>query len=177
MSPCPALQIDALPNSADRAVPALFAVGDFGEGELGKKVGIVARIDHPHDQLVGAIATKAVGHIELKGQVAALVLADLLAVEPHCGEVVHCSEVEHEAGGLTIRASVRQIEVTAIPGHAAVVSQVIELGLPGTRHPDLSPLVFPECGRGEILPRIGEKFPLAVEIGALTNHVVNSRAC
>ena len=115
---------------------------------------------------------KAVGHIELEGQVSALVLAHLMAVEPDCGEVVHCPEVEHEAGGLTIRASLRQIEVPAIPGHPAVVSQVFELGLPGARDPDLSPLIFPECGWGETLPRIGEKFPLAVEIGALTNHVL-----
>src|SRR3954469_6394514 len=161
----------ALPDSADGAVPALLAVGYFGEGKLGKKVGIIAGVDHPYHQLVTALAAKAVGHIKLKGQVSALVLANLLAVKPHCGEVVHCPEVEHVGGGLTIGAALRQLKVPAIPGHAAVVPEVFELGLPGTGYPDRSALVFPERGQGETLPRIGEEFPLTIEIGALTNHV------
>src|SRR6185503_12061637 len=121
---CPALQIHTLPNSADGTVPALFAVGYFSEGKFGKKVGIVAGVDHPHHQLVRAIATKAVGHIELKGQVSALVLANLLAIEPHCGEVVHRSEVEKVGGGTSGCGGM--LKASAIPSHAAVVSQVIE---------------------------------------------------
>jgi hypothetical protein len=42
------LEVDALPDTAHGAVPALLAVRDLGEGELGEEIGVVAGIDDPN---------------------------------------------------------------------------------------------------------------------------------
>jgi hypothetical protein len=81
------LEIDALPDTADRSVPALLAMGDFGEAEIGE-IRVVARIEHPDYQLVAVPGVEGLADVELKGEVAPLVLADLLAIEPDGGVVV-----------------------------------------------------------------------------------------
>jgi hypothetical protein len=170
-------QADALPDSTYRAVPALLSMGDFGEGELGKEIGVVARINDPDHQLIRSITAKAPRDIEVKRQVATFVLANLPPVEPDRREVVDSSKVE-VPGGWTVlsgcrdlRPPVRQIEEPPIPGDATVVAQVLVLSLPGSGNPDLSRFSVTQRGGGETLLGIGIELPLAVQINPLTIHV------
>src|SRR4051812_4485398 len=91
------LEVDALPDTADRSVPALLAMGNFGEAEIGE-IRVVAGIEHPDHQLVAVAGAEGLGDVELKGEVAPLVLAHLLPIEPDGGVVVDRAEVDVEGG-------------------------------------------------------------------------------
>ena len=140
-----ALQEHALPDAADRPVPALLAVRDLGEGvaEVGVRVG--TGIHHPHDELVVLVETQRGVDRDLERQIAALVLPEQDAVEPHRGEVVHRAEAE-EVDGLFTDQPLRllPVEGAAVPGQAGIVAQVGKLGLPGSRH-----LNRPQLGAGQ----------------------------
>jgi hypothetical protein len=87
---------------------------------------VVAGIDCAHDQLVVA-RHKRIRHIKLKGQVAALVVAQLAPVEPDRGEVVHGAKVQDDDA---LRSG-SIVEVATIPGCAVRQPQIVKLRLPG----------------------------------------------
>src|SRR5919106_5997043 len=46
------LEMDALPDSPNRTVPALLPVGDLGKRKLGKEIGVVTGIYDSDDELI-----------------------------------------------------------------------------------------------------------------------------
>jgi hypothetical protein len=127
-----ALQEDALPDPADRAIPALLAVRDLREGiaQVGVRVG--PGVDHLDHQLVLVVQPQRLGHGKLEREVPALVLPYRYAIEPHRGEVVHRTEAQ-EVHDLRVGLALRlgPVKGVAVPGHPRIVPQVRTLGLPG----------------------------------------------
>jgi hypothetical protein len=162
----------ALPDAAHRAIPALLPVRNLGERKLGRRVLVVARIDHPHEQLVGRARAQRVGDVELERQVAAFVLTHTAAVEPHRGVVVHGAELEplhRRARGAALDGG--HGELQAIPGGAAVAAKVVELGLPGPRNADGARAVVGPATGLHVVVGVGHELPDPIERETSANHV------
>jgi hypothetical protein len=116
----------ALPEPADRAVPALLPVGDLGEGE---RAHLLPRsdVEHANRHGVRAPGTNRIGHVEREGQVPALVLADLPAVHPDGAEVVDRAEAEPDA---PVSPRIVEVEPLLVPGGPCPGAQVLEERLP-----------------------------------------------
>ena len=104
------LEIDALPQPADWAIPALLAVRNFGERELGELRRIATRVGHAHHQLVRAIVAQRSRGIQLERQVAALVLAQQLPVQPNRRVVIDRAEMDES--GLSARLRIGGVDRT-----------------------------------------------------------------
>ena len=144
----PALQVDTLPDTPDRPVPALLAVRDLGEGVFGEELLVTARVDDPDHQLVRRLL-QDVGDVDLEGEVSAFVAAHLPSVEPDGGRVVHRAEMQEVPGGAVALSAARlaglsgnRVEAEPIPCHAGVVAEIVELRLPGAGNPDRAGLLL-----------------------------------
>jgi hypothetical protein len=120
------LDPSALPDPADRAVPALFPVGDLGEGK-GAVVLSRSDVEHANRHGVRATGTNRVGHVEREGQVPALVLADLPAVHPDGAEVVDRAEAEPD---VAVSPRLVHVEPLLVPGGPGPGAKVLEERLP-----------------------------------------------
>lgn len=67
---------------------------NLGEWELGKLRRIAAGVGYAHHQLIRAGGAQRGGRIQLERQVAALVLAQQLPVQPNCRVVIDRAEVQ-----------------------------------------------------------------------------------
>jgi hypothetical protein len=95
-------QRHALPDAAERPIPTLLAVRDLGKGKLRKALLVLVGVDHAHNQFVSTVeANGRVGH-ELEGQIAALVVAQVLAVEPDASVVIDRAEAKQPGCRLKI---------------------------------------------------------------------------
>jgi len=138
------LEPDALPDAADRAIPALLTVRDLAERERGMRRSILIDVDGLHDQHVVAgdqhvvAGLHAVRDVELERQIPALMFANAAAVDPDCGVVVDRAEAQHDT---PLRAKLAGLELkrSSVPAGAAAVAQVVELRLPGGRHTGPAP--------------------------------------
>src|SRR6266508_3442473 len=133
-------EIHALPDTADRTVPALFAVRNLGEWILGEQRGIVAWVDHAHNQLIWFVVMQRGAGVELERQVAALVLAKQLAVEPDPRVVIDGAKVKIDCRLLVcftnLQSEICNLKLLAVPRHATIVAQIFELRLPGAGNQD-----------------------------------------
>ncbi len=170
--PRPALEGDRLPDPARARIPGLLPVGRLGERQvllelLGDQhvlhrerrvlVDAVERIDDPHDELVLAPRPDGGADIRLEGEVAALVLADVRAVDVDACRVHHRPEAQHDPSPGPVR---RDIEAAAVPGRDDPV-RPRDLRFPGSRHHDRlavgqRPWVIEPLG-------VGDEPPLPVE--------------
>ena len=164
----PPLEIDRLPDAGERAVPALLAERDLREGrirELGRVVG--RRVD-PHLDLVGSRAQMA-GDVEREGQEAALVRADLLAVDEDPRVVEHRPEPDPDAVRQPGLVDLDRAPVDADPRPHA---QIRELRLPGARHRDLTDL---DRTREAVVGHV-QKLPGPVQADAGIAHALSSES-
>src|SRR3954454_2969874 len=90
------LEIDRLPDARERPVPALLAEGYFRERRFRELGRIVGRAVDPDLYLVPA-RPEMLGDLEREGQEAALVRADMGAVQPDGGIVEHRPEAQPKA--------------------------------------------------------------------------------
>ena len=162
------LEVHALPDSANRPVPALLTVRNLGECELRKEIGVVAWIDDPDNQLVGTIMMERLADVELKGEVSALVLTHQVAVEPDRGGIVYGTKVEE----MDTCPPVRHFELPPVPRHTSVVSEIVELRLPRPRDLNRPGTILRKALVGESLLWIRVKIPLPIQTDAFTTHDV-----
>ena len=83
-------QPDALPDAADRRVP--HTARCFGL--LAVRIAWVQRVSDEDFQLIGGILTDNVADVKAERQIAALMLAEELLVEPNLGDLIHSAEVK-----------------------------------------------------------------------------------
>jgi hypothetical protein len=95
----------------------------------------VGAVFHAHDDNVRAVKAHMRGDVEAELGVAALVVADTDAVNPHGGVMIHRAEAEPDA---LSTPAVGQRELAPIPRDAFVlgVANPAELTLPSVGHAD-----------------------------------------
>ena len=113
-----ALQPHALPDAGDGGVPALEGLRT--EALLAPGLIEIQPVLRANRHGIAAASLGQVGHVKGEGRVAALVAAQVLAVQPYIGPVVHRAEVQQAAGGHVRRHS----ESPLIPHHIAVLPAV-----------------------------------------------------
>jgi len=123
-----AFERDRLPDPADRAIPALLAMRDFGKGKVGRGRGVAIGQD------AGDLEQVVVGqhrgrHRHRKRQIAALVFAQNSAIDPHRGMVAHRAKMQDHLAGIR-----RAGETAAVAGPPRHLTQVGKLRLPGLGH-------------------------------------------
>ena len=145
-----------IPDGVRFELPVLLAAGLF---EIGR---VIVGAD---DDLLGTVGGENIGDFDGEGGVAALVPADLDAVDPHPGDMVDRAEVENKTfAGFQLRS----VKGSAVPDgtEEAGVADAAACGFGGERHLNLG--VPEDLGEGVPLgARIDGEVPLAVERGPL----------
>ena len=119
----PDFKVDRLPDTANRAIPALFSMGDFGEirgaGAVGqvtldaKKVGVLQQIGRNSAD---------------EGQVAAFVGADVVPVQKNRRQIADCAKPQL---GDVARRNGGARKAAFIGGVAGTLAKIGKLRLPG----------------------------------------------
>ena len=105
---------DVVEQDGGRAAQEVDVAEDAAGAELVLvlQVGAVAPLEHQNGQAVGA-GTDEPGHIELRGGVGDLAIADVGAVEPHVEAGVHTLKGQVGAGGRRVRGVLEVADVGA----------------------------------------------------------------
>ncbi len=129
-------EADRLPEPTNGAVPRHLAVRDFGEGTIGKGRNVRRWQRHLHFELVLGLEESGV-ESQLKGEIGALVRADLLAVDEDDAGLAHRAELQGQFLARDIR---REGKTTPIGGVTEAVREIGKLRLPGHRDLRLAPV-------------------------------------
>jgi hypothetical protein len=144
--------------------------------------GVVRVVLGAHDDRVIRVAGDVLGHVEGEGRVAALVLADERAVDPHAGAVVDRAEVQEHAGRAVRPAGLREIrrrDRAGVPDHPVEAGLGDAGGLGLRREGDEDRLRVAEAGRPALREAgvrvvVAER-PRAVEVRPVRAHDLRAR--
>src|SRR5216683_2612126 len=103
------LQPHRLPDTGRRRVVNTLRLGDLLTARLG---AMVRSVPHAHDQLLLLASFEGIRDVEAEGVIAAAMLAEFRAVQPHGRFPIDCTEVKQDTLAVPL---LRHSEAAAIP--------------------------------------------------------------
>ena len=164
----------ALPDAGNGSIPALEGFG--AEGLLAAGLIAIQTILAANDESVLAFALGDIGHVKGEGRITAFMAAQVLAVHPDVGLVIHGAEVQQTALAGHFG---RNLKRAAVPDHVHMLLRVnaAQLALIAERNLDLqiksAALLVPLFLAADIAA-VKRKVPLSVQGAPCFTHTVRS---